>query len=241
MKPNTLMQTDQGSFNFTQMVLDRREEQNFKRDSGKKSRLDELRGKMAKLRGEATNVGALVQEMKSAMSRNKGNFVVSYTQSMESMRSRLEAIRSELQGMGAALKESRAMIRQDDEHHDDHHDHDHHEAELAHMDVETHEIERASEYARGRAGLHVLEQREDKEQARRNGYTAPIEADLHALLHNERPVSRAGNDAMQLGRSLDVISADFDRFQDEMQKLGVTELEGEQRFTRGEGAMRSVG
>lgn len=233
MKRADKSQAGEGPFNFTDMVLSRRDEQESgkRKDGSKKSRMDELRNRISALRGEATNANYVIQDLKSRMSRGKGDFVQAYTQTAAEMRSRLESIRNEIQSMGAAIKSSKAMALADDEHHDDHHED---EAHLAHMDVETHEIERASIAARGKAGLHILESHPD---GRRHGYTAPIEADLHALLHDEQPVNAAGNNAMKLSRSLDIIAADFDK----ANVKGVTDISAESRFSRGGDTTLSAG
>jgi hypothetical protein len=194
------------SFQFTDMVLERRGEQEAKKDNHKEARMRELRNAMRRLRDEALNANYVMQKIKSTMSRTNGNFSIAYQQSMQEMRSRLAAIRGDMEVMRSALKNTTTL---DGDQHD--HDHDDHHGELAHMDAETHEIERAACFARGRAGVHILKYDFPEEHSRRHGYTAPIEHDLHMLLHPEdRPFDPTGNDTMKLGRSLDAIVQDFE-------------------------------
>jgi hypothetical protein len=138
------------SFRFTEMVLDRRGEQMdaSKKENNKDTRMRELRNAMRRLRDEALNANYWMRSIKSNMSRAQGNFSIAYQQSMDEMRSRLATIRGDLDVMRGALKTAKTLDTQGDGHEHDH-DHDHHD-ELAHMDVETHEIERAACFARGR-------------------------------------------------------------------------------------------
>jgi hypothetical protein len=83
----------------------------------------------------------------------------------------------------------------------------------------------------------------DEEHGRRHGYTAPIERDLHTLLHPEKSPSPSGNDAMKLGRSFDVIVHDFDTAKDAINpqtRSHIVDIDAESRINRAGGFNQGV-
>jgi len=248
---SSLTAADKREKSFVKMVTEgsepRAEKDSPKPKNSDRARvLQQIRSDMERLRNQASSAGFALQELKSAMSRSKGNFAIAYQQSADSMRQQFNAIRGEIERMRGIMKNAASSLMMDDaDHHEgDHHDqhHDHHEdmAHLNHMEAESHELERISNFTRGRAGLHVLGGHPDLAHAREenNAYTAPIARDLAVML-GAKPQAP---DAVDVGPSVDKLAKGFDHFNDEMAAKGVKDIDAQNRINPADGAtIRSAG